>query len=194
MDVCSGTGTIGLSLAKEVKRVIGVELNADAVEDARENARRNGIANAVFLASTAEAAMRHVQYLAGVPLQHQELETEAPAVREQAEAARLHLAEAGVAADPDEPLDVVAVVDPPRGGLHPDVIRALRVCAPLRRLVYVSCNPTGSFVENAIRLCKPEGSRKGKLAGRPFRLLQAVPVDMFPFTEHFEFVAVFERA
>lgn len=48
LDAYCGTGTIGLLAAADAKRVIGVELNADAVEDARENARRNGILNAVF--------------------------------------------------------------------------------------------------------------------------------------------------
>ena len=48
LDAYCGTGTIGLLAAADAKRVIGVELNADAVEDARENAMRNGIHNAVF--------------------------------------------------------------------------------------------------------------------------------------------------
>ena len=48
LDAYCGTGTIGLLAAADAKRVIGVELNADAVEDARQNAMRNGIHNAVF--------------------------------------------------------------------------------------------------------------------------------------------------
>ena len=47
-DVCCGTGTIGLCLADRCKSVIGVELVADAVEDAKKNAEENGIKNAFF--------------------------------------------------------------------------------------------------------------------------------------------------
>jgi tRNA (uracil-5-)-methyltransferase len=38
-------------------------------------------------------------------------------------------------------LKIVGIVDPPRSGLHKDVLRALRTCKGLDRLVYVSCNP-----------------------------------------------------
>ena len=48
LDAYCGTGTIGLLAASRAKKVIGVELNEDAVADARENAARNGIDNAVF--------------------------------------------------------------------------------------------------------------------------------------------------
>lgn len=41
LDICCGTGTIGLSLAKHVKKVIGVEMHAPAVEDASINAKLN---------------------------------------------------------------------------------------------------------------------------------------------------------
>ena len=42
------------------------------------------------------------------------------------------------------------IVDPPRSGLHPNVIRAIRGCSAIKRLIYVSCNPTGSFVRDAV--------------------------------------------
>jgi tRNA (uracil-5-)-methyltransferase len=35
---------------------------------------------------------------------------------------------------------IVGIVDPPRGGLHRDVLKALRTCRGLNKLVYVSCN------------------------------------------------------
>ena len=35
---------------------------------------------------------------------------------------------------------IVGIVDPPRSGLHRDVLKALRTCKGLDRLVYVSCN------------------------------------------------------
>ncbi|MGN0779081.1 MAG: 23S rRNA (uracil(1939)-C(5))-methyltransferase RlmD [Aristaeellaceae bacterium] len=48
LDAYCGTGTIGLCAADGLKRLIGVELNGEAVKDARENARRNGVTNATF--------------------------------------------------------------------------------------------------------------------------------------------------
>ena len=60
LDVCCGTGTLGLSLAARVKRVIGIEICVPAVEDARANAARNGVGNATFVASKAEEATRRV--------------------------------------------------------------------------------------------------------------------------------------
>ena len=48
LDLYCGAGTIGLSMAKRAKRVIGVEIVPAAVECAKENMRRNGIENAAF--------------------------------------------------------------------------------------------------------------------------------------------------
>ena len=48
IDAYCGIGTIGLIAAKEAGKVIGVELNKDAVKDARINAKENKITNAAF--------------------------------------------------------------------------------------------------------------------------------------------------
>ncbi|MEI6456377.1 MAG: 23S rRNA (uracil(1939)-C(5))-methyltransferase RlmD [bacterium] len=56
-DLYTGTGTIALYIAPYVKRVVGIESVASAVEDARKNARLNGITNAVFFAGEAEKLM-----------------------------------------------------------------------------------------------------------------------------------------
>lgn len=58
IDAYSGIGTIGLSFAKKVKAVYGVEVVASAVQDAKENAKRNGITNANYICATAEDAMK----------------------------------------------------------------------------------------------------------------------------------------
>ncbi|XP_058101800.1 zinc finger CCCH domain-containing protein 24 isoform X3 [Magnolia sinica] len=110
---------------------------------------------------------------------------------------------------------VVAIVDPPRVGLHPIVIKALRTHPSLRRLVYISCNPE-TLVANAIELCtpspdKPEkgknnrGWRKMSSAGlarhraksmpnsEPFQPVKAMAVDLFPHTPHCEMVMLLER-
>ncbi|KAJ6821415.1 zinc finger CCCH domain-containing protein 24 [Iris pallida] len=111
--------------------------------------------------------------------------------------------------------DVVAIVDPPRVGLHPIVIKALRTHPRIRRLVYISCNPE-SLVANAIELCTPtsdtvergkgnRGWRKMSCAGlarqrtknmpssEPFRPVRAMAVDLFPHTPHCEMVMLLER-
>lgn len=53
LDAYCGTGTIGLCASDSIARLIGVELNADAVRDAKENARRNGVENAEFVCEDA---------------------------------------------------------------------------------------------------------------------------------------------
>lgn len=53
IDAYCGTGTIGLIASKNVKSVIGVEINKDAVKDAKENAKLNNIGNVTFVASDA---------------------------------------------------------------------------------------------------------------------------------------------
>ncbi|KAF1332138.1 23s rrna methyltransferase, partial [Globisporangium splendens] len=85
---------------------------------------------------------------------------------------------------------VVAIVDPPRAGLHHQVLRALRGCPPVERIVYVSCNPTGSLIQDAMMLCGPKTKT---LVGEPFEPVHAAPVDMFPHTPHCEMIIVFER-
>lgn len=56
LDLYCGTGTIGLSMARNAGRVIGVEIVEQAVEDAKRNAARNGISNAEFLCADAAGA------------------------------------------------------------------------------------------------------------------------------------------
>ncbi|NXG65835.1 TRM2A methyltransferase, partial [Hemiprocne comata] len=54
LDVCCGTGTIGISLAKKVKKVIGIELCQEAVQDAKVNAQINELSNIEFHCGKAE--------------------------------------------------------------------------------------------------------------------------------------------
>ncbi len=57
LDVYCGIGTISLVAAGSAKRVIGIEIVPEAIEDARKNARSNGIENAEFYADSAENAV-----------------------------------------------------------------------------------------------------------------------------------------
>ena len=56
VDLYCGTGTIGLTMAKDVKSLIGVEIIPQAIENARENAKLNGINNAEFICADASQA------------------------------------------------------------------------------------------------------------------------------------------
>ncbi|OQS03270.1 tRNA (uracil-5-)-methyltransferase [Thraustotheca clavata] len=159
-DVCCGTGTIGICVASDARNVIGVELCKAATDDAAVNAELNNISNITFINSKAEDVMKDL-------LRKKPEGEGAEFVRE-----------------------AVAIVDPPRAGLHTKVLRSLRDTRPVKRIVYVSCNPTVSLINDATTLCGPCTSN---LRGEPFKPVFAAPVDMFPHTEHCEMIIVFER-
>jgi len=107
-------------------------------------------------------------------------DAERNAARNRIENVRFVRAEAADALrDEREPADAV-LVDPPRAGLHPAVVRRLiEIGAP--RLVYVSCNPATLGRDLAL------------LAASRYRLSWVRPVDMFPHTAHIECVAALAR-
>jgi 23S rRNA (uracil1939-C5)-methyltransferase len=61
VDAYCGIGTLTLPLAKRVQRVIGLEVQPEAVEQARRNAEANGITNAVFQTGTVEVLMTQLE-------------------------------------------------------------------------------------------------------------------------------------
>ena len=63
LDSYCGVGTLSLLFAKKAKRVIGVECNPSAIEDAKENARKNQISNVEFICDDAE---RYITTLSAV--------------------------------------------------------------------------------------------------------------------------------
>ncbi|XP_040034149.2 tRNA (uracil-5-)-methyltransferase homolog B isoform X1 [Gasterosteus aculeatus] len=72
LDVCCGTGAIGITVSPRVDRIIGVELIEQAVEDARHNAALNKVLNCEFVAGKAEvvlpAVMSQLSAAGGGPL------------------------------------------------------------------------------------------------------------------------------
>ena len=61
LDLYCGAGTIGLSMAKAAREVIGVEIIPEAVRDAEFNAKNNGIENARFICGDAAAAAKSLK-------------------------------------------------------------------------------------------------------------------------------------
>jgi 23S rRNA (uracil1939-C5)-methyltransferase len=82
------------------------------------------------------------------------------------------------------PYDVV-VLDPPRTGASPAVLRRIREELAPERVVYVSCDP-----ESLARDLQELAVRRGAWV---YRVTKVRPVDMFPHTPHVETVAVLER-
>ncbi|KAL1924971.1 uncharacterized protein VTP21DRAFT_4625 [Calcarisporiella thermophila] len=152
LDLCCGTGTIGITMAKSVEKVIGIELCREAVEDARMNAKLNGLENTEYICSKVEDALHMVKRFK----------------------------------DSDS---VVAVLDPPRSGVHQSVLKAVRSCSALKRIIYVSCD-ANQALSNFISLCRPTSNN---WEGNPFKPKRAVPVDLFPLTKHCELIIEFER-
>ncbi|XP_078439903.1 zinc finger (CCCH-type) family protein [Wolffia australiana] len=222
-DVCCGTGTIGLTLSGRVGMVIGIEMNGSAVADAQRNAEINGITNCKFVCGKAEDVIGtllkdYVDVRDDDPANIKS----GPDAMEGGEGAQAPTdtqmkQNEGTDSAPRRFRNVVAIVDPPRMGLHPTVTRTLRTYARLERLVYISCNPE-SLVANAIELCTPSSDQAppaGRGGGRawrsmssaglarqrarampssaPFRPVRAAAVDLFPHTPHCELVMLLER-
>lgn len=61
LDLYCGTGTIGLTMANEVKKVIGVEIVPNAIKDAKENAKINNICNATFICDDATGCAKKLK-------------------------------------------------------------------------------------------------------------------------------------
>ncbi|HNH67468.1 MAG TPA: 23S rRNA (uracil(1939)-C(5))-methyltransferase RlmD, partial [Bacteroidia bacterium] len=141
-DLYTGTGTIANFLAKQCKRVIGIDNVEDSIVQARLNSESNAIYNTVFFAGDMRETLDASFFEAnGFP-------------------------------------DVI-ITDPPRAGMHPDVVN--RICnSGAGRIVYVSCNP--STMARDIALMKDH-----------YTLVKVKPVDMFPQTDHIECVALLEK-
>lgn len=73
----------------------------------------------------------------------------------------------------------VIITDPPRAGMHEEVVKAIAKSGA-QRVVYVSCNA-------------PTQARDIKMMSDQYAFVKAQPVDMFPHTSHVENVALLER-
>ena len=168
-DLYCGIGTISLSVAHSCREVIGIETVPDAIRDAKENARLNNISNVRFICGDAEDILNRVSDKSRLGKN--------PDVR----GSRKKEAECNSQDTPARfPDPDVIIVDPPRKGLHPDVVDALIRRAP-SRIVYVSCNPS-----TLSRDLKP-------LISAGYRLKEYTPYDQFCHSCHVETVVLMSR-
>ncbi|KAG1657163.1 hypothetical protein FOA52_012278 [Chlamydomonas sp. UWO 241] len=161
LDICCSTGAIGVTMARSVAKVVGIDIAESACTDAAHNAALNGLINCEYVAGKAEVVL--------------------PQVLEQHAASYDH---------------VIAVADPPRPGLHASVLRTIVTTRSLRRLVYISSNPT-SLAHDLAELCGPSSANNRHLipSDAPrFTLTRAVALDLCPHTPHVEAVVLLERA
>ena len=141
-DLYTGTGTIANFVARQARKVVGIEYVPEAIEDAKVNSALNGIDNTLFYAGDMKDILTND-----------------------------FIAEHG---RPD-----VIITDPPRAGMHNDVINVILAAEP-KRIVYVSCNPATQ-------------ARDLQLLGGKYKVTAVQPVDMFPHTHHVENVVQLER-
>ncbi len=141
-DLYTGTGTIAQFVAKQAKKVIGVESVPDAITAAKENAQLNNINNVEFFVGDT----KHVFNDAFI---------------------NKH-------GHPD-----VIITDPPRDGMHKDVVQQILAIAP-KRVVYVSCNSATQ-------------ARDLEWMDATYKVIKTQAVDMFPQTFHVENVVLLEK-
>lgn len=141
-DLYTGTGTIANFVARQARKVVGIEYVPEAIEDAKMNSALNGIDNTLFYAGDMKDILTND-----------------------------FIAEHG---RPD-----VIITDPPRAGMHNDVIDVILAAEP-KRIVYVSCNPATQ-------------ARDLQLLDGKYKVTAVQPVDMFPHTHHVENVVQLER-
>mgnify|MGYP004447911959 FL=1 len=140
-DLYTGTGTIANFVARQAKKVIGIEYVPEAIADAKVNSERNGITNTLFFAGDMKDVLT-------------------------ADFIQTYGA-------PD-----VMIIDPPRAGMHENVVNVILGAKP-KRIVYVSCNPATQ-------------ARDIALLDELYRVTEVQPVDMFPHTHHVENVVALE--
>jgi len=141
-DLYTGTGTIAQFVAKQAKKVIGIESVEDAIKDAKENATTNKIDNVSFYVGDMKNVFSD------------------------------YFIQTHGAAD-------VIITDPPRVGMHKNVVEQLIKAAP-KRIVYVSCNSATQ-------------ARDLDLLKGHYSTIKSQAVDMFPQTHHVENVVLLEK-
>jgi 23S rRNA (uracil1939-C5)-methyltransferase len=150
-DLYCGSGTVGIALASNgrAKQLVGIELNQDAVRDAKRNAVENHMSDVASFYAVDLNSKKALSVLQSLQL----------------------------------PSPDVVVVDPPRAGLHPQMVKLLRELAASSaqlKIVYISCNPA-TMARDVGMLSEGDTS---------LRPLVLQPVDMLPHTSHLEAICM----
>jgi len=136
LDLYSGVGSIGLSLSKYSKKIIGVEINQESSKFALVNAQINNIKNYQLINIPAEKLEKIEK-------------------------------------------DQTLVIDPPRTGIHPKLIKQINQLKP-QKIIYLSCNPITQY--NDYLLLKEN-----------YNIISIKAYDFYPLTPHIESLLVLKR-
>lgn len=167
-DLYCGIGTISLFLSQRAKKVYGVEIVPQAIDDAKNNAKINGITNAEFFVGKAEEVLP--EFYANAKKSTNTLNI---SINKESETIQ---PETGVAKQTDE-ADMltpdVIVVDPPRKGCDEKCLDTMLKMEP-QRIVYVSCD-SATLARDLKILCEEK-----------YELVKWQAFDQFSHTGHIE--------
>ncbi len=179
IDAYSGIGTISLLAAKSSSNVIGVELNSEAVKDARKNAQMNKIDNVRFVRDDAGKYM--LRYVNGDDTYEEDDEEEyITAAKGAVRVKNENRTERARNSEPAEIKEKVVFMDPPRSGSSLEFLEAVTEFSP-DRIVYISCNP------------ETQARDVSYLKEKDYVVRRGIAFDQFPWTRDAECVLLLER-
>lgn len=173
-DLYCGIGTISLLMATKARKVYGVEIVPQAIEDAKNNALRNSLNNAEFFVGKAEEVVPRIydedmKKAENEPVDSKENSKENSGLPDSASD------ESVMRINPD-----VVVVDPPRKGCDETLLDTIVKMNP-KRIVYVSCD--SATLARDLKY----------LAANGYEIDRVQPVDQFAHTVHIETVILLSR-
>lgn len=149
LDLCCGTGAIGILLSDLFKKVIGIEINEECFNNFSYNSTRNNINNYLYK----NMDIRNISDL------HIEDEKQ------------------------------IAILDPPRAGVHKNVIKTIRRNEKIKTVFFICCDYKNSKknLEDFLR------AESKEFLNAPFFIEKIKGYDMFPFMKQFEVLFILKR-
>ena len=169
-DLYCGIGTISLLMATKARKVYGVEIVPQAIEDAKNNALRNSLNNAEFFVGKAEEVVPRIY-----DEDMKKAENEPVDSKESSGLSDSASFESVMRINPD-----VVVVDPPRKGCDETLLDTIVKMNP-KRIVYVSCD--SATLARDLKYLVANG----------YEIARVQPVDQFAHTVHVETVVQLVR-
>ena len=167
-DLYCGIGTISLFLSQRAKKVYGVEIVPQAIDDAKNNAKINGITNAEFFVGKAEEVLP--EFYADAKKN----------ITKGSEAIKPEVSAAKYTDEADMLTPDVIVVDPPRKGCDEKCLDTMLKMEP-QRIVYVSCD-SATLARDLKILCEEK-----------YELVKWQAFDQFSHTGHVETVCLLSK-